>query len=239
MMYTQADIQPFIDACNAMIRSKFILVDKRIGDLLKSIATTKPVYNAIAEAMINFNWSAVWKVATNKTGDLVMPEESNKLIAFVFCLLKNIDSNKVNINDVLIKYCSNDEDRRSSYVVFCEKTIEPFKQHIIDKLCGSKPKVEVVEEQPKVLVSSEINNRVAFLAKDIKAYVVGLKKIKGSLVTKTEYLQVVDNLILAIKNEHIQYYETLTNVLVKLAGKDKELKSRLSGILEVILHIKG
>ena len=87
MMYTQADIQPFIDACNAMIRSKFILVDKRIGDLLKSIATTKPVYNAIAEAMINFNWSAVWKVATNKTGDLVMPEESNKLIAFVFCLL--------------------------------------------------------------------------------------------------------------------------------------------------------
>ena len=163
MMYTQADIQPFIDACNAMIRSKFILVDKRIGDLLKSIATTKPVYNAIAEAMINFNWSAVWKVATNKTGDLVMPEDSNKLIAFVFCLLKNIDCNKVNINDVLIKYCSNDEDRRSSYVVFCEKTIEPFKQHIIDKLCGSKPKVEV--EDITVTVAIHIHFIVGILGK--------------------------------------------------------------------------
>ena len=92
MMYTQTEIQPFIDACDAMARSKFILVDKRIGDILKSIATTKPVYNAIAEAMINFNWSAAWKIATNKAGEFVVPEESNKFIAFVFCLLKNIDS---------------------------------------------------------------------------------------------------------------------------------------------------
>ena len=107
MMYTQTEIQSFIDACDAMARSKFILVDKRIGDILKSIATTKPVYNAIAEAMINFNWSATWKIATNTAGRFVVPEESNKLIAFVFCLLKNIDSNTKfyeELRGIFIKY---------------------------------------------------------------------------------------------------------------------------------------
>lgn len=237
MKYTQADIQPFIDSCDAMARSKFILVDKRIGDILKSIATTKPVYNAIAEAMINFNWSTTWKVATNKVGDLVVPEETNKLIAFVFCLLKNIDSNKVNINDVLIKYCSNDEDRRSSYVVFCEKTIIPFKQQIIDKLCGAKPKTEIAE-QPKFSIDTEVNNRLKFLTKDIKSYVMGIKKLKGSELTKAEYLDVIDSLLMAIKNKDSVYYGIFATLLLKLAGKDKELKNRLNSILQVISHIK-
>lgn len=237
MKYTQADIQPFIDACDTMARSKFILVDKRIGDILKSIATTKPVYNAIAEAMINFNWVASWKTATNKVGELVVPEESSKLIAFVFCLLKNIDANKVNINDVLIKYCSNDEDKRSSYVVFCEKTIIPFKEHIIDKLCGSKPKVEE-KEVSKLSIDIEVNNRLEFLVKDVKAYCLGIKKMK-SVLTKTEYVEIVDMFLYAIKKHDLAYYVLFAQMLDKFAGKDKELKSRMCGILEVISHIKG
>lgn len=236
MKYTQADIQPFIDACDTMARSKFILVDKRIGDILKSIATTKPVYNAIAEAMINFNWVATWKTATSKVGELIVPEESSKLIAFVFCLLKNIDANKVNINDVLIKYCSNDEDKRSSYVVFCEKTIIPFKQHVIDKLCGAKPREEE-KESPKLSIDIEVNNRLEFLVKDVKAYCVGLKKIKGAL-NKTEYLEIVEMFLYAIKKHDWAYYVIFAQLLDKFSDKDRELKNRISGILEVISHIK-
>ncbi len=236
MKYTQADIQPFIDACDTMARSKFILVDKRIGDILKSIATTKPVYNAIAEAMINFNWVATWKTATSKVGELIVPEESSKLIAFVFCLLKNIDANKVNINDVLIKYCSNDEDKRSSYVVFCERTIIPFKQHIVDKLCGTKPREEE-KETPKLSIDIEVNNRLEFLVKDIKAYCVGLKKIKGAL-NKTEYLEIVDMFLYAIKKHDWAYYVIFAQLLDKFSERDRELKNRISGILEVLSHIK-
>ena len=238
MMYTESEIQPFLDTCDAMIRSKFILVDKRIGDLLKSIATTKPVYNAIAECMINFNWDASWKIATNKTGDLVVPEESNKLIAFVFCLLKNIDANKVNINEVLVKYCSNDEDKRSSYVVFCEKTIVKFKQYIQDKLCGPKTKVQV-EEQPKFSLNTEVNNRLEFLIKDVKAFVLGIKKLKTNIISKVEYQSVIENFLLAIKNEHYEYYSTFALLLLKASDKDRELKSRINGIIEVISHIQG
>lgn len=237
MKYTQADIQPFIDACDTMARSKFILVDKRIGDILKSIATTKPVYNAIAEAMINFNWVASWKTATNKVGELIVPEESGKLIAFVFCLLKNIDANKVNVNDVLLKYCSNDEDKRSSYVVFCEKTIIPFKEHIIDKLCGTKPKTEE-KEVSKLAIDVEVNNRLEFLVKDVKAYCLGIKKMKG-ILSKAEYIELIDMFLYAIKKHDLAYYVLFAQMLDRFAGRDKELKNRMCGILEVISHIKG
>lgn len=237
MKYTQAEIQPFIDACDTMARSKFILVDKRIGDILKSIATTKPVYNAIAEAMINFNWVATWKTATSKVGELVVPDDGAKLIAFVFCLLKNIDSNKVNINDVLLKYCSNDEDKRSSYVVFCEKTIIPFKQQIVDKLCGVKQKTED-KETPRLSIDIEVNNRLEFLIKDVKAYCLGVKKFKG-ILSKTEYLEIIDMFLYAIKKHDLAYYALFAQLLEKFAGRDRELKSRICGILEVMSHIKG
>ena len=236
MKYSQAEIQPFLDACDAMINSKFILVDKRIGDVLKSIATTKPVYNTIAEAMINFNWSAEFKRSTNKTGELVVPEEGLKLIAFVFCLLKNIDAGKVNINDLLVKHCSNDEDKRSSYVVFCEKTIKPFKQILLNKLCqvAEQPKEQVVI---KPTINIKVHERLEFLVKDVKMYVMGLKKIKGSILSKTEYIELVDMLLLALKNKDYQYYDVFARQILKMSGKDGELINRLSAIIELLAHL--
>ena len=237
MNYTQEDIKPFIDACETMAKSKFILVDKRIGDILKSIATTKPVYNAIAESMINFNWNSAWKIATARTGELNIPDEPSRLIAFVFCLLKNIDSGSVNINELLVKHFSNDEDRRSSYVVFCEKTIIPFHKYLVAKLCGEQPKA-VEKEQVVMTVNTELNERLEFLVKDIKAYVIGIKKIKGCAVTKAEYLYIIENFLLAVKSKDEKYYALFTTLLDNFAGKDKELKNRIKAIIDITTHIK-
>ncbi len=237
MKYTEAEIKPFIDACEDMVRSKFILIDKRISSILKAIATTKPVYNAIAEAMINFNWTASWKSATQKAGELIIPDETSKIVAFVFCLLKNIDSGTININDVLVKYCSNDEDRRSPYTVFCEKTIVPFKALLVSKLVGTKVESKA-QEQPKISINTEVNDRLEFLVKDVKAYVVGLKKIKGSIASKQEYLDVLEVFVGAIKSQDTKYYLTFANILSKFSGKDKELNNRINSIIELISHIQ-
>ena len=237
MKFTEEEIKPFIDACNAMENSKFILVDKRIGDLLKSIATTKPVYNAIAESMINFNWSSSWKMATSKTGELILPEDPQKMVALIFCLLKNIDSGKVNINELLVRHFSNDEDRRSSYVVFCEKTIKPFKKVLINKLCQPEQKVVKQSEPVLPVINKEISSRLEFLVKDIKAYVMGVKKLKGCVITKQDYLDIIDTFLFAIKNEDSKYYKFFTTMLKKVNAKDKELNSRLNAILELIEHI--
>lgn len=237
MKYTEEDIKPFLDACEDMIKSKFILIDKRVSNILKSIATTKPVYNAIAEAMINFNWESAFKYATQKNGELVMPEDQSKLIAFVFCLLKNIDGGKVNVNDLLVRYCSKDEEKRSNYVVFCEKTILPFMDIIKDRLVGAKSKAEVVV-QPKEQINADVNNRLAFLVKDVKAYVDGIKKIGGSISTKQDYIALTDAFLEMIKDQLDKYYLAVAKTLLTLSGRDKELKNRINSIIELIAHIK-
>ena len=43
-----SDIEAFATACDNMINSKYILVDRRLGDVLKSIASTKEVFNLIS-----------------------------------------------------------------------------------------------------------------------------------------------------------------------------------------------
>ena len=50
------EVQPFVDACEKMASSKFIMIDKRISDVLKSIAKSRPVFEVIKECMINFNF---------------------------------------------------------------------------------------------------------------------------------------------------------------------------------------
>ena len=44
---TLTDLEAFTTACDNMAASKYILVDKRLGDVLKSIAQTRQVFNII------------------------------------------------------------------------------------------------------------------------------------------------------------------------------------------------
>ena len=228
------ELKDFVFACDNMANSKFILVDKRIGDLLKSIATTKSVYNAIAENMINFNFASAYKFATAKNGEITIPED--RLIAFVFCLLKNIDNGNINVNELLVKHFPSDDDKRSSYVVFCEKTIIPFKNQIIDKICGKTKQKEstTVALKKNQKQKDEIAERLEFLVKDVKTYVSGVKKLKGSAVSKQQYLLAIDTFLKAISNNDQVYYDFFINNLIEYGTKDKELNRRLNAILQLL-----
>ena len=237
MKYKEEEISAFLSACDNMVASKFILVNKRIGDLLKSIAITKPVYNAIAEDMINFNFSSAWKNATANSGALAI--NYDRFIAFVFCMLKAIDESKININDLLVKYFPSDEDKRSSYSLFCEKIIVPFKNIIVNRLCGEEKPEVVQQKQPETsIIDNSINERINFLVKDVKAYVAGIKKIKNCPTTKQEYISLIDAFLLAISRVDYCYYNYFATAILALSGKDKELKRRIYSIIELLASIK-
>ena len=87
-------------------------------------------------------------------------------------------------------------------------------------------------------VNTELNERLEFLVKDIKAYVIGIKKIKGCAVTKAEYLYIIENFLLAVKSKDEKYYALFTTLLDNFAGKDKELKNRIKAIIDITTHIK-
>ncbi len=222
-------IKQFTTACDNMKNSKFILVNKRISEILKSIALTPAVYNIIAESMINFNFASSYKAATSKKGSFAVPKD--KIIAFVFCLLRAIDDGKVNVTELVSNYFLAEDQ----YSMFCDCTVVALKQKVIERFNkGSVTKVET--QKTETTINRDISNRLDFLVNDIKDYLVGLEKFKA-LVSKEQYLKLVDGFLVAIKNNHTMYYKTFADSL-KALNKDKELASRLVVVNDLSNSIK-
>jgi len=229
------EINVFVQACDKMIGSKYIMIDKRVADVLTAIAECKPVYNLIAECMINFNFDKAFKAGTNGY-NFMLPEDPKDLVAFVFCLLNCLDDKKININDLLMKYYSKDNST-TSYSAFNHDVIEKFKNAVYFLLVGEKleENKDVVNVEIYKNFDRDVNNRIMFLVSDLKDYVSGLKKIKGSKITKSEMLQILISFFEALKNNVSYVYSGLLIGIKAGAGNDKELIKRIKSIDEILI----
>lgn len=236
MMVSSDEIKVFTNACDKMIDSKYIMIDKRIADILKSIAECKPVYNLIAECMINFNFDKQFKNGT-MGNEFMIPEDPKDLVAFVFCLLNCLDDKKININDLLMRYYSRD-NQISSYSQFNNHVILQFRNAVYFLLVGEAIDTKTEEKQPKAKIvnfDNEVNARLIFLVKDLKDYVSGLKKIKGSYVTKAEMMTMIMAFITEIEKNNTSVYKAMLIGVKAGAGNDRELAKRIYTIDEILV----
>ncbi len=228
-------IKPFVDACDKMTASKFIMIDKRISDVLKSIASVDLVFDAIKECMINFNFEKEFRMATSKVGYLYAPEEPHKFIAFTFSLLNFLDDKKLSASDLLSRYYSKTEDPAGPYSEFCQSIIVRFKNTLVSKVMT---KAEVIREAPVsekvVIVDKDVLSRLAFLLKDLKDYIQGLKKIKKGSLTRGELQEIIGAAICCVKNGDIKYIRAFITAIKAGEGKEKEIDKRLCEILEIV-----
>ena len=238
-MVESKEIELFTNACNKMIESKYIMVDKRIADILKSIAECKPVYNLIAECMINFNFDKQFKAAVSGA-DFLLPEDPKDLVAFVFCMLNCLDDKKININDLLMRFYAKNNNL-SSYAQFNNHVILGFRNAVYFLAVGEniEKQEEVLEPAPVVVdkIDSEITNRLNFLVKDLRDYVSGLKKVKCSYLTKFEIIAIIETFLSEIKRGNIYSYKALLLGVKAGAGTDRELLKRISAIDEIVSRI--
>lgn len=228
------EMKPFIDACDKMIASKFIMIDKRISDVLKNIATTPCVFEVVKECMINFNFEQEWRMATAKAGQILPPEDPHKFIAFAFSILNCIDDKKISASAFLTAYYSKVDEQAGPYSVFCSVFVERLKNCIIAKLLNKAEYVVKKKEDVVVSINKDVMARLAFLVKDLKDYVQGLKKLKKSKITKGELIEILNALSLAIKNNHAAYIKALVLSVKAGYGKEKEIERRLFEILEIV-----
>jgi len=233
------EISLFVDACDKMIDSKYILVDKRIADVLKSIAECKPVYNLIAECMINFNFDKLFKSATSEN-EFMVPEDPKDLVAFVFCLLNCLDDKKININDLLMRFYSHDNNT-SSYSQFNNNIILKFRNAVYFLLVGENLENNEENNEPQAIqaevIDKDIIARLIFLLKDLKDYVSGLKKIKGSYITKSEMILLIMGFGVEVEHNNIKSFQSLLIGVKAGAGADRELLKRIRVIEEIIQNI--
>ena len=80
-------------------------------------------------------------------------------------------------------------------------------------------------------------NFLTFLVKDYRAYAHGVKKLKGSKCTRSELLEQISALNIAVTEGCPEYMHALVVGIKYSVGKDKELLHRLVDIEDIVLEL--
>ncbi len=122
-------IRAFVAACNNMCDAKFILSERRISELLGTIAAYPKVCSIFKDALKGYNRQAEFHRSKQKVGNrskLVPPQNQTRLIAYVFCILLEIDTGKRSLREFLDEYFFH-TNPNEEFAFFCSALIVPFR----------------------------------------------------------------------------------------------------------------
>ena len=141
--YTKPDgLDNFLNACDEFIQGKFILADIKISKILRAISTSKEVYNLMAESLINYNfkkeYSELKRLSDEQGKDFALPKDTQSVISFVFAMLVEIDSKRIDFSELLSTTFPYATSQREEYAMFSQKFITPFK-NAVSKMFGVVP----------------------------------------------------------------------------------------------------
>lgn len=140
------DIGLFLQKCDEVMQSKFIIADTKIGELLKSIATSDLLYALFRDITKDFDYDAAKKKYMNYMPEgtankkkLLFPEDPVERLAFVFCLLVDFDAGRIDLGDFLQEYFYEDGSVYGSFYAFSNQVIKPFRNAVRTMVRGRKP----------------------------------------------------------------------------------------------------
>lgn len=130
------DIKVFYDACTDTLNAKFILADAKIFKILKTIVSSSDLIAVVGETLVKFNFENEFKNAQVKEDGMLflkLPKEKSKLVAFVFSLLSEFDSHRLDLHTFVNDYYGGAEGNKlvDCYEQFVRTVIYPFR----DAMC--------------------------------------------------------------------------------------------------------
>jgi hypothetical protein len=227
-------IDEFLNAVSSTLESKYILIDRKISDILYSIANTRDVYNVIAKCMINFDFIQSWKSAV-KSNFIKLPLKDDDRIAFIFCFLSNIDDKNLDITMVLDKYFSYDSETKP-FELFCKNIIVEFKMLILKKLNIEGEQEVIFKEEPKQMNEFELLEE---LIRDFLQIVIVQKKIKKLNIKQEELVMIVQTFEQAVKERNTAYLHSFVLMIKSAISKNRDLKVRFNQIDNLVGDIVG
>ncbi len=155
-----AKINNLINSCDELVNGRFILSEYKIAKILKDIGESKEIYKLLAECMQNFNFDREFSRAqiALPRKKFVLPEEPEKLLPFVFCLLMEINNKKINLNEFLNEFYS-DDDSIDPFIKFSESVVKPFRNIIYNVFLVNNDNIDSDDEQMQKLSTQE-NSKV-------------------------------------------------------------------------------
>lgn len=209
-----AKLERFFNACADLIEGKFILADSKIGELLRSIAASEDLTRLFAAVTKGFDYPAAKRTCLrgpdekHTRGEAFLPATRGEVLAFVFCLLVELDSGALKLNDFLLRYFYEDGSFTASYSLFVTRMIRPFR--------------DIVRE------CFPLRTRSAAFAEDRLRESGNLQKLSEKIAVERERIKE-----LSLSEENAAAGETILNELYAAAGRGdvREIKALLCGYL--------
>ena len=129
-------IDLFLRRCDEVMQSKFIIAESKISELLKSIATSDLLYAFFRDLTKDFDYAAAkrrylhYAPDSSQKNRLLFPDDPAEMLAFIFCLLVDIDNRDPDLSDFLQRYFYEDGSFYESFYAFCNQVIKPFKNAV-------------------------------------------------------------------------------------------------------------
>ncbi len=212
MLSRERSIENFEKNADALIQSNYIFATVRITTLLKGIATSKLFLELFNFCVDGFDFEEAKKnvIVHDEIRDtyrFVLPRDSKSIIAFVFMLLCEIDSNSAKLGeqkslrivgdgmeliDILDK-CFHEESYNLSFKRFASEVLIPFKNEVINAaktMIGETPDFDttaiVVSKVEEPVLTDEQSEKIKKLLSESKSIILQYKmepKLKSELLT--------------------------------------------------------
>lgn len=130
-------IDVFLEKCDEVMRSKYIIADTKISELLRSIASSDLLYAFFREITKDFDYIAAQQQYMNYAPEgsmnkrkLLFPADPAEKLAFIFCLLVDFDNKVFDLGEFLQEYFYEDGSYYESFYAFSNQVIKPFQNLI-------------------------------------------------------------------------------------------------------------
>jgi len=144
------NIVDFFNACNEMIEGRFILSDTKVSNILKCVVKSEILYNLYSRCMKEFNFHQTLdrSLASNPAngGYFVMSDDEKEIIAFVTCLLLEVDKKNINLQTFVTENFFNANGYNISYNNFAITVLVAYKT-AVKNLIGVDEKGKVIESE--------------------------------------------------------------------------------------------
>lgn len=141
----QRSLGVFVEACNDMIRSNFILAKSKLDVVFKTIASDENLKQFFENAVDGYQFKMAKTKCIASTVDgrrlrqiILLPETEKEKVAFLFCLLVEITKDKIDIvtdnisfDAFLIRFFGPESDFEKCYISFCEQIVIPFRDSVV------------------------------------------------------------------------------------------------------------
>lgn len=225
------DIDDFLVALDGLIESKYILAERKISDVLFQIARTGEIYNLIAKCMINFDFKTEWKTAIS-AHFFKLPERDEERIAFIFCLLSNIDDGNIDFTNFLSEYFSA-ANSYSAYELFSKTVLVELKRLIYkyfsidENLSNSITDGNVLENKDNFKLLCDLISKVTLMVKSND-------RLKHCFMAKNDVIAVLSTFELAAKNKQTEYLYAFRITLNSALIKNKQFKDYIEQINQLV-----